>query len=395
MVLKTRLLSGTAILLLLCGSLKAQDDKAIVIKDTSTVHHDTTVVHKKSFFPLPVLGYSPEKGLEIGAAMLYSFYTDKNDPVLRNSTISLIPSLTTKSQYKIELKTDFWTDHNNYHFKSSLRYHDFPIYFYGVGDTTHKAEGTLLGNRRYKVLLEGEKRLSGHFYAGLSLQYQHDAYQANEQKGIYPGMSLADKDGGYVTFIGATGIFDNRDNQNYTRTGSWVRLNVAYAPAFLSKQTLWKIDAQAKHFVPISRKSTLGVNGLFNSLQGSVLPFYLLPEMGNDLMMRAYYTGRYRDQNYLAFQAEYRYFLDPKIPVNIWFLHMQPKFALAAFGATGAVFNNHDIGVDHFKPAYGAGVRWFYDEGSKLTIRIDYAWGEKRAGEERQSGLYLSLAEAF
>lgn len=387
--MKTSQLSLTAIfLLLLCGSVKAQSDTTILTTDT-------TVVHKKSFFPLPVLTYSPEKGLEIGAAMLYSFYTGK-EPALRNSTISLIPALTTKSQYKIELKTDIWTDNNKYHFKSSLRYHDFPLFFYGVGDTTRKDDGTLLGNRRYKVQLEGEKRINtSHFYAGLSLLYQHDKYEAKEAKGIYPGMSLVDKEGGHVTFIGATGIFDNRDNQNYTRYGSWVRLNVAYAPSFLSKHELWRIDAQAKHFIPISRLSTIGFNGLFNSLQGKTLPFYLLPEMGNDNMMRGYYAGRYRDQNYLAFQAEYRYFLDPKIPINIWFLHMQPKFAIAVFGGTGAVFNNHDISMNHFKPAYGFGGRWFYDEGSRLTIRADYAWGEQRPGEKRQSGLYLSLAEAF
>ena len=385
-----RIIFFTATLLAFSQELIAQERKDTIQSATT----DTVVVHKRSFFPLPVLGYSPEKGLEIGAAMLYSFYTSK-DPVLRNSTINLIPSITTEKQLKIDLKTDIWTDANNWHFKSNLRYHDFPINFYGLGDTTRKAGATLLDNKRYKVQLEAERRIGGHFYAGLSLLFQQDDYKAREQKGVYPGMSLVDKDGGYVTFIGATGIFDNRDNQNYTRTGTWIRLNISYAPGIISKHELWKIDGQLRHFIPISPKSTVGFNGVFNSLQGSRLPFYLLPEMGNDLMMRGYYTGRYRDQNYLAGQVEYRYFLDPKIPINIWFLHMQPKFALAAFGGSGAVFNNKDIAMSHFKPSYGLGGRWFYDEGARLTIRIDYAWGEKRSGEKRQSGLYLSLAEAF
>ncbi|QHS58741.1 BamA/TamA family outer membrane protein [Chitinophaga agri] len=381
----------TTILLALGQRLAAQTTLQDTVKQQEK---DTAVFHKRSFFPLPAAAYSQEKGLEVGVVMLYSFYTSK-DPVLRNSTINLIPSITTEKQFKIDLKTDIWTDANNWHFKSNLRYHDFPINFYGLGDTTRKAGATLLDNRRYKVQLEAEKRIGGHFYAGLSLLFQHDTYKAAEDKGVYPEMSLIDKDGGYATFIGATGIYDNRDNQNYTHKGSWMRLNVAFAPAFLSKRALWKFDGQVRHFIPISARSTVGLNGLFNSLQGSTLPFYLLPEMGNDLMMRGYYTGRYRDQNYLAGQVEYRYFLEPRIPVNIWFLHMEPKFALAAFGGSGAVFNNRDIAMSHFKPTYGLGVRWFYDEGAKLTIRIDYAWGEKRRGEDRQSGLYLSLAEAF
>jgi outer membrane protein assembly factor BamA len=379
----------TVILLLSAGLAKAQQD--------TLVHRDTMLLHRHSFFPLPVLGYSQEKGLEIGAAMLYSFYTDNRhpDPLTRNSTINLIPSFTTKSQFKVDLKTNIWTRSNTWHFKSNLRYHDFPLYFYGIGDTTHKADQSLLNNKRYKVQLEGERRITGNFYAGLTLLYQHDAYDSRDSKGIYQAMPLVDKDGGYATFIGITGIYDNRDNQNYTTRGTWMRLNVAYAPSFLSKQTLWKVEAEGRHFIPLSAKSTIGLNGSFNSLQGSTLPFYLLPEMGNDLLMRGYYTGRYRDQNYLALQAEYRYFLDPKIPINIWFLHMQPKFALAAFAGTGTVFPNSDFSFSRFKPNYGVGGRWFYDESAKLTIRIDYGWGEKRPGEPRQAGFYLSLAEAF
>ncbi|WP_217607335.1 hypothetical protein [Chitinophaga sp. GbtcB8] len=377
------------VILLLSVMGAAAQDTPYVLKDT--------IIRRHSFFPLPVAGYSQEKGLEIGAAMLYSFYTDNKhpDPLTRNSTINLIPSITTKKQWKIDLKTDIWTHANLWHFKSNLRYHDYPIYFYGIGDTTHKADQSLLNNKRYKVQLEGERRIGGHFYAGASLLYQHDAYDSKDNKGIYPGLALVDKSGGYYTFIGLTGIYDNRDNQNYTTNGSWARLNVAYAPDIFSTRALWKIEAQGKHFIPISRKSTLALNINYSTVQGSQIPFYLLSEMGNDLLMRGYYAGRYRDQNYLAFQAEYRYFWDPKIPINIWFVHMQPKFALVAFGGTGSVFNNHNFDFGSFKPNYGIGGRWFYDESARLTIRMDYGWGEKRPGEPRQSGLYLSLAEAF
>ncbi len=356
-----------------------------------------TVPRKRSFFPLPVLGYSQEKGLEIGAAMLYSFYTDNKNPspFTRNSSINLIPAVTTEHQFKVDLKANIWTKDNLWHFRGNLRYQNFPLYFFGMGDTTLQANKSLLNNIRYRFAFDGERRFGKFFYAGATLSYQHDTYSSSDLKGIYQTMPLVGKDGGYVTFIGLTGIFDNRDNQNFTRRGTWLRLNVAYAPSFLSSQELWKIDAQGVHFVSISRKSTIGFNGQFNSLQGSALPFYLVPEMGNDNMMRGYYQGRYRDQNLLAGQAEYRYLIDPKMRIHIWFLDVQPKFALAAFAGAGSVFNNRDFHLSGFKPSYGAGIRYFYDENSRLTVRIDYAVGEKRPGESRQKGLYLSLAEAF
>ena len=387
----------TALLILLAIGAKAQQDSVLVASSSQEGMHDSVLPRKRSFFPLPVLGYSPEKGLEIGAAMLYSFYTDNKypDPATRNSTLNLIPAVTTEKQFKIDLKANIWTRSNTWHFKSNLRYHNYPLYFFGIGDTTHYDSRSLVNNIRYKVQLEGERRIGGHFYAGASVLYQHDSYSSGDNKGVYTAMPFTDKEGGYVTFLGLTGIYDNRDNENFTRYGWWLKLNAAYAPSFLSKHPLFKLEAQGTHFLAISRKSTLGFNGIFNSLQGKVLPFYLLPEMGNDLIMRGYYTGRYRNQNYLAGQAEYRYLVDPHIRIHIWFVDIRPKFALAAFAGAGSVFSNHDFSFSGFKPGYGAGIRYFYDESAKLTIRIDYAVGEKRPGEPRQNGLYLSLAEAF
>ncbi|HXI00970.1 MAG TPA: hypothetical protein VNI52_11940 [Sphingobacteriaceae bacterium] len=39
--------------------------------------------------------------------------------------------------------------------------------------------------------------------------------------------------------------------------------------------------------------------------------------------------------------------------------------------------------------------RYFYDVDRGLSVRADYAIGEKRPNEKRQKGFYLSLGEAF
>lgn len=358
---------------------------------------DTLLKRRHAFFPLPAIGYAPEKGVEIGAAGLYSFYLDKNNPArsTRNSSIVLIASVTTEKQWKLDLRTDFWTRENAWHLKGNIRYHDFPFYFYGTGDSTHYNNRSLVGNRRLKMQFEAEKKIGKHFFVGPSLLFQRDVFEAKEDKGVYPGMALVDKDGGHVTYAGVTGVFDNRDNQNYTTQGSMVRINAAYAPAFLSSYPLFKLELKANHFVTFLKNHTIGLNVVANSIQGDALPFYQLQELGSDQMMRGYYAGRYRDQNYLAGQAEYRYFLDPKLHIKIWFLDMRPTFALAAFAGAGSVFGNHNFDVSRFKPNFGGGIRYFYDKSSRLSIRIDYGIGEQRPGEGRQSGFYLSLGEAF
>ncbi|MGX5818144.1 BamA/TamA family outer membrane protein [Chitinophaga lutea] len=379
--------------------LQAQDSTLISPDEHEQfpVKYDSSGRRRSSLFPLPVLGYSPEKGFEFGAATLYSYYADKKRPSMltRNSTMSVLATFTTNSQFKLDLRSENWTRNNDYHIKTNLRYHNFPVYFFGLGDTTHYDDRSLVGNKRYKASIEAEKRITSHFYAGFSVLYQHDRFTADDEKGIYQTADLVDKDGGYATFLGVTGVYDNRDNQNYCTGGTYVRFNASYAPSFLSKHPLWRFELKAAQFIHVSPKSVIGVNGLAQSLQGSTLPYYLLPEMGSDNIMRGYYTGRYRDQNYLAAQAEYRYFLDPKMRIRIWFMDTQPTFALAGFVGTGTVFENGGFSFSRLKPNYGLGVRYFYDKSSRLTVRLDYGWGEKRPGEKRQGGFYLSIAEAF
>lgn len=376
--------------------LKAQDSARL--KDgPPAVPFEKDTLKRRSFFTVPVLGYSPEKGLEFGGASLYSYYGDKRNPSpnTRNSTLALLATFTTNNQFKLNFQSDNWTRNNDYHIKTNFRYHNFPVYYYGLGDTTRYDNRSLIGNKRYKVAVEAEKRVTSHFYAGLSVTYQHDVYTADNDKGVFPESNLVDKTGGYATFLGVTGVYDNRDNQNYCTFGTYVRFNAAYAPSFLSKHPLWRFELKASQFIPVTHKSTLGLNGYAHSLQGNSLPFYLLPELGNDNIMRGYYTGRYRDQNYLAAQAEYRYFIDPKMRIKLWFVDLRPTFALAGFAGTGTVFENGGFSFSRLKPNYGLGIRYFYDKSARITVRLDYGWGEKRPGEKRQSGFYLSLSEAF
>lgn len=108
----------------------------------------------------------------------------------------------------------------------------------------------------------------------------------------------------------------------------------------------------------------------------------MLRQMGNDQFMRAYYSGRFRDENLITSQAELRF-----RPI--------PRFGLVAFGGAGKVFGKNSFSQTDFKPTYGVGARFFFDLEKGLALRLDYAMGEKPIGEKRISGFYISLGEAF
>lgn len=341
---------------------------------------DTT--RSGSFLPLPVVAYSQETGFEFGLLPMYAFYTDKSDTLTRSSTISALATFTTQKQSSFYIKSDVWAPENRYHYTGEVRYRDFPVNFYGIGSKTLEANREIVDQKLFRIKAEAEKRF-GRSFTGVTLNYENYQFADSQEGGPYPGVAF-DADGGQVLFAGVSQIIDNRNSNTYTTHGFYIKINYSYAPAlfgddnFEGSQT--KIDI--RHFSSLNNKVVIGINGAYQTMQGTRAPFYLLPQLGNDMIMRGYYTGRYRDQNLMALQGELRY-------------RFIPRFGATAFLAGGTVYGNRNLSVKNIKPAIGAGLRYFYDIDRGLSIRADYAIGEKRPGEKRQNGFYLSLAEAF
>ncbi len=345
---------------------------------------DSIESRETSYMVVPAFSYAQETGLELGGATLISFYTSGADTLTRSSFISGKLTFTTKKQLNISVNPDVWTAGNRYHYSGSFRYKNFPFQFYGIGNSTLKENEDLLTQKLFMLSAAAERKLFPAFYAGISASFEHHSYVDREPGGIYSRLDDAGREGGKVLFIGLSAIFDNRDNASYTTKGSFAKLNYGYGPGLFGDGSFsgsqWRADM--KHFADLQKKLVLGLNARLQSVQGKSIPFYLLPQLGNDEMMRGYYTGRYREQNLIAAQAELRY----------RFMH---RFGAAAFAGTGAVFKNGDLRLRDFKPNYGLGMRYFVVPSRGLSIRADYGIGEKRRGEERQKGLYISLSEAF
>jgi outer membrane translocation and assembly module TamA len=222
-------------------------------------------------------------------------------------------------------------------------------------------------------------------YTGAAFSYENYRFQSGNEGPFIPNpFSVFDRDGGQVLYLGLSQILDSRNSNTYATRGTYIKLGYSYAPDFFGGDNFTgsstKLDLRT--FKSFDREKVLGIQGIYQSLQGSRAPFYLLPQLGNDMMMRGYYTGRYRDQNLLALQTEFRY-------------RFIPRLGVAAFASAGTVYANRQLSFRDIKPALGAGIRYFFDIDRGLSIRMDYAAGEKRPGEKRQSGFYLSLGESF
>jgi hypothetical protein len=339
---------------------------------------------RSSLFPLPVFSSAPETGIEVGGSVLYSFYTDTLHNDTRVSNIFGYGTLTTKGQSRISLSTTYWTPHNALHYTASVSYINFPFDFYGIGPNTYNANKDHLGQKRFKLNLELDKKFGQHIYIGLMAGGLDYKFTNDNPGGIFDtNPQVQSRTGGGSLLVGPTFIFDTRNNNTYTTKGiiitsyynffQGVGANNGYRGGLL--------NIEVSQFNPLSKRFMLGFDVQSQNLTGGQSPFYLLPALGSDEVMRGYYNGRYRDRNMIAGQAELRY-------------RLSDRFALAGFAGGGTVYSK-PFDISALKPNYGGGLRYFFDVEKGLTIRLDYGAGQKVAGEARQSGVYFSMGEAF
>ncbi|MCD0487678.1 outer membrane protein assembly factor [Pedobacter sp. MC2016-14] len=367
---------------LMCAVLNGNAQIKLIKKMLSN-ELDTT--RKASFMPIPVFRYSQETGLEFGAGTLFSMYIDRKDTTNRSSNFSALTSYSTQKQYNITLRGSVWTKANKYHLIGEFKFKRTPFNFYGIGNNTIGLNQDRLVQDLFKVFFETEKNILPFTYIGLSLGYENYSFVDKINGGIFSAdPSIIGKSGGSAAFVGISQSFDNRNSNNYPSKGLYAKVAYQYAPKLFSTAEFSgsQFKAVVSNFWPLAKKFVLGVNALYYTIQSSNTPFYLLPQMGNDEMMRGYYAGRYRAENLLAAQTELRY-------------RYSNRFGLVAFAGAGRVFNNGEFSFKGFKPSYGAGGRYFFDPAKGLSVRLDYGIGEKLPNEKRQSGFYISLAEAF
>jgi hypothetical protein len=339
---------------------------------------------RNSFVILPVLSSAPETGIEAGAAGLLSFYSDTIHHNTKISNIFGYATVTTKSQNRLSLSTSYWAPQNIYHYAGAISFINFPFDFYGIGNNTRKANIDYVAEKRYKLNIEGDFSLGSSIYAGFVAGGFKYAYHDNSTTGIfYTDPQIQGRSGGSGVFIGPSLNYDSRDNNTYTTKGMLIAsyFDIIQGIFGNNNYTGGLFNIEYAQFFAISKQLVLGVDIQEQSLTGGGSPFYLLPQMGSDEMMRGYYQGRYRDRNLINGQMELRY-------------RFVPSVAIVGFIGTGEVFNSA-FSISQLKPDYGGGIRYFFDVVKGLSVRVDYGIGEKPAGESRETGLYIGLGQAF
>jgi surface antigen Omp85-like protein len=168
----------------------------------------------------------------------------------------------------------------------------------------------------------------------------------------------------------AGALVDTRDEPGNPHRGTTLGVAVTrYGERGGSEFQFNRLAVDARQFVGLgaTRRHVLAgrVLGSFDRPDsGSRVPFYLQSSLGGSHILRGFRSFRFRDENLIAFSAEYRF-------------DVVPKVELAVFYDAGKVFaDRKDLDLRGLETSWGGGVR--LKSPKKVRLRVDV--GHSREG---------------
>jgi outer membrane protein assembly factor BamA len=340
---------------------------------------DTTRFRIK-FVVSPVVTYSPETNLGFGLGVKLLFKPKNTGEETRTSNMPISAIYTLENQLLLRSGYTIFFKQENWMLKGNIGYSKFPQLYYGLGNYTRESTEEIIEYQN--LLLEPLllKRIIGKFFLGGGIRYNRiwDVnYFIGKEKIIPTNDSLIGYNGSTSVGVELAATYDSRDNVLNAYKGSLLEFRQGLYGTLLNGTAFQNVKVDLRKYIQLSetRKDVLALQGFGYFTDGNA-PLLELGSLGGDELMRGYYEGRFRDNNLIAAQIEYRF------PIAY-------PLGMVVFGSAGQVYRyGREIGFDNLKYAYGAGLRLKIVKTENLNLRFDVAKGEK-------INFYFGIAEAF
>lgn len=337
---------------------------------------------------LPVAGYTLQTGFAGVVSSNFAFYTSEHS----QANLSTVLTSVTYSQYEqiiFPIQADIWTKGNKYNIITDWRYLQYPSLTYGLGGNTNADSGYNIDYGYLRLHQAILKTIARDLYLGLG--YDLDYFWHIQEVDPPPGKPTDFERYGLSRHEVASGVslhflFDSRRNSINPENGSYA--SITYRPnfTFLGSDNNWQsllFDFRKYISFPSHTHNVLAIWSYdWFTIGGGKPPYLLLPSTGWDAYSntaRGYIQGRFRSQNMLYLESEYR-------------------FGLTANGLLGGVvfanaqsFSEPNSGhYQYINPGYGAGLRISLNKFSRTNLCVDYGWGAHGSG-----GFFVNLGEVF
>ena len=170
--------------------------------------------------------------------------------------------------------------------------------------------------------------------------------------------------GAEVTYLHTQGTvgLDWRTSPGYSRRGGFYGVTLHDYSDNDDEFGFGMVEYEAVQHIPILRETwVLSLHGRVQSVidkDGQQTPFFMLPALGGGSTLRGYSSWRFRDENSLLLQAEWR------VIVNRY-------FDLAFFYDAGKVApRTKDLDFNHLKDDFGFGIRFHGPFSTPLRVEL-------------------------
>lgn len=369
--LKTLVLSITGVMVV-CLSW-AQDAGSSISEDSLA---DSTAF-SNSFFAVPLVFRSPETSWGFGAGAIYAFKPKRYSQTTRPSQVQIGFAYTVLDQILSYAPFQIFTNDNKMQFSGELGYYRFTYDYYGIGNSMPPDFREVFTVEFPRLRFQAAYQIFPNQYFGL--RYWMDNFDITDTE---PGGELNDggirgSQGGFLSGLGIVYSYDNRDNVFDAHSGWFIETAFFHNGSWLgSSFDYGKFIMDARKYFTVGKKQALATQ-VYLEFTGGRAPFNQLALMGGTQRMRGYYEGRFRDNNLIMTQSEYRF------PI-FW------RIRGVVFGGLGVVSDRLvNLSTKYIRWTAGGGLRFAIDPVERINIRLDYGIAAE------SSGFYITVSEAF
>jgi outer membrane protein assembly factor BamA len=327
----------------------------------------------------PIITESIETGWSFGTIGALVFRPSAKDTISRTSNLELIGLYSTKKQLVAVLNGSQYFHNEKYILNEQFSFSSFPDKFWGLGKNSPDTAVEPYKFKQTYVYLHLLRKVANKLFIGVLYEKQNVWDISYVPGGLFDKQQVVGRQGYQVDGLGTSLTYDSRNNAFEPGKGFFGQLYFNHFDKFWGSYYNYdNLMIDLKAYLPVGYKKVLALELFSFNNTGNEVPLRSLASFGGASRMRGYYEGRYKDQNQLVLQAEYRF------PIY-------KRFRGVVFGGGGDVGGSFtDYSFSDLKYSYGAGLRFALSQKEKLNLRIDYG-----IGQGNNSGFYIQLGEAF
>ncbi len=344
-----------------------------LISASSFAQLKTDTSKRVNFAAIPMINYNQTFGFSAGAMGQMYYKLNKKDTISPSSSTGVFGIYTTNKTYfaaafqKLYINEDKWrltmaAGFGNLNFQYWQEFGNFGGGFIDFGTSATFS------------MIKAERKVYKQLYVGLSYTYSN-ATTVFDLPDFIPDEWRYDERS--LNNVGYLLNYDDREHQLNPYGGFNVEFKNAFYRTIINSDNNFEVyNFTYNHYYKLKNNRNIIATRVRVNIAAGDVPFQGQNVVGQD-DIRGYSSGKYRDNQVYAIQAEYRW-------------RFYKKLGLVGFaGVATAVENMAEIPQTELLPGIGLGFRYLLIESERINIGMDFAVGKG------DWGIYFRIGESF